>query len=621
MRLSRAFGRTLREAPADADTTGHRLLVRAGCIEQLAAGLYTMLPLGLRVQRKIEAIARRELTGAGGQEVLMPVLQPLELWQRTGRDVSYGEELFRLQDRRRRAFVLAPTHEEVVTALLASSTRSHRDLPVTLYQIQTKLRDEPRPRAGLLRTREFTMLDAYSFDVDEAGMDESFATMRGTFERIFARCGVPVVPVLADSGAIGGKESVEFVLLAPTGEDTVVRCGRCGYAANGERAEFRRDAVTVAGQPAPVVPLDSRDPMEPVETPGVKTIEALADFLRIDPRQTLKAVFYWAERGAATAPGEGGLGATPEPGELVFVGIRGDLAVNEVKLRRALGCESLRLATDGEVAAAGIVAGSASPVGVIGLHTVVDLSVPQGVNLVAGGNRPDVHLLNVNYGWDFTADVVADIGAASAGDGCVRCGGPLTLERGIELGHIFKLGLTYSPALGARYLDREGQQQPMWMGCYGIGIGRALAAAVEASHDAQGIIWPPPLAPYDVHLVALNADNADVARAAGDLYGALQGAGVDVLFDDRLESAGVKFNDADLLGLPLRVTVGPRGLRQGEIEIRRRASAPDAGGQGASASGAGHRPAGEGAETVPLAEAADLIKRRVEQLLEAYADG
>ncbi|MDQ3702631.1 MAG: proline--tRNA ligase, partial [Chloroflexota bacterium] len=588
MRLSRAFGRTLREAPTDADTPGHRLLVRAGCIEQLAAGLYTMLPLGLRVQRKIEAIARRELTGAGGQEVLMPVLQPLELWQRTGRDVSYGEELFRLIDRRRRSFVLAPTHEEVVTELLASSTRSHRDLPVTLYQIQTKLRDELRPRAGLLRTREFTMLDAYSFDVDEAGMDESFATMRGTFERVFARCGVPVIPVLADSGAIGRKESVEFVLLAPTGEDTVVRCGRCGYAANGERAEFRRDAATREGQPDVVVPLDECDPMEAVDTPGVKTIEALAEALQIDSRETLKAVFYWAERGAVAVAPEAAPGrphraaqATPEPGELVFVGIRGDLAVNEVKLRRALGCESLRLATDGEVAAAGLVAGSASPVGVSGLHTVVDLSVPHGVNVVAGGNRPDVHLRNVNYGRDFTADVVADIGAARAGDGCVRCGGPLTLERGIELGHIFKLGLTYSPALGARYLDRDGQQQPMWMGCYGIGIGRTLAAAVEASHDAQGIIWPPPLAPYDVHLVALNPDNADVARAAGDLYSALQGAGVDVLFDDRLESAGVKFNDADLLGSPQRVTVGPRGVRQGEIEIRRRASAPAPGLQSA----------------------------------------
>jgi prolyl-tRNA synthetase len=571
MRLSRAFGRTLREAPADADTPSHRLLVRAGYVDQLAAGLYPMLPLGLRVQRKVEGIVRRELAGAGAQEVLMPVLQPLELWQQTGREVAYGPELFRLRDRRGRGFVLAPTHEEAVTRLAATFVRSHRDLPVTLFQIQTKMRDEPRPRAGLLRVREFVMMDAYTFDAGQAGMDESFERLQEAFGRIFAACGLPVLPVLADSGAIGGKESVELVLPSPSGEDPIVRCPACGYAANTERAELRPLPQDESPEPLPI---------EAVDTPGVKSIEALATFLGIDPAQTLKAVFYWAETGGR--------------GELVFAGIRGDLEVNEVKLQRVLQADALRLASDQEVGAAGLVAGSASPVGLRGIRTVADLSVPQARNLVAGGNRAGVHLRNVNCGRDFTADVVADIATARAGDPCVRCATPLLLERAIELGHIFKVGVRYSALLGARYLDREGHQQPLWMGCYGIGIGRTVAAAVEAGHDARGIVWPPPLAPYHVHLVALNLDDPAVRGAGDGLYGALQEQGVEVLYDDRLESAGVKLNDADLLGLPLRVTLGPRGLRQGEAELRRRAT-------------------GE-TETVPLEGAAAQIARRVADL-------
>jgi prolyl-tRNA synthetase len=554
MRFSRLFGRTRREDPAEAETPSHRLLVRAGLIDQLASGLYTMLPLGLRVQRKIEQIVRQELEAAGGQEVLMPVLQPLELWQATGRDADYGQELFRLLDRRERPFVLAPTHEEAVTRLVAGFVRSYRDLPVILYQVQTKLRDEPRPRAGLLRVREFMMIDAYSFDADEAGMDRAFETMRRAYQRLFARCGIDVLPVLADSGAIGGKESVEVVLLAPTGEDTVVRCPNpgCGYAANVEKAEFRRDEA-----PADVDG-NSTPPMEEVSTPGVKTIEQLAAFLGVPPRQTLKVVFYRARSG--------------QMGELVCAGIRGDIEVNEVKLQRLLRCDELRLATDAEVGAAGLVAGSASPVGISGLRTVVDLSVPEQPNLVAGGNRLDVHLRYVNYGRDFTADVVADIGTARAGDGCIRCGEPLLLERAIELGHSFKLGLRYSTAIGAQYLDREGRPAPVWMGCYGLGIGRIMAGAVEAGHDGRGIIWPPAIAPYHLHLVVLNADDAAVGAAAGRLYESLQGLGVEVLLDDRVESAGVKFNDADLLGLPLRATLGPRGLRQGELELHWRAT-------------------------------------------------
>jgi prolyl-tRNA synthetase len=585
MRLSRLFGRTLREDPADAEphrgAASHRLLVRAGYIDQVAAGIYTMLPLGLRVQRKLEQIIREEMVAAGAQEVLMPVLQPIELWQQSQRDVAYGDELFRLRDRRERGFALGPTHEEVVTRLVAGFVRSHRDLPVTLFQIQTKLRDEPRPRAGLLRGREFTMKDAYSFDADEAGLDASYQSMYAAYGRIFARCGLAVVPVEADSGAIGGKESVEFVLLAETGEDTIVRCSNpaCGYAANLEKAEFRRDR----GQgPGTRDQGNTRElPLEEVSTPGVKTIDALASFLGIEAAQTLKAVFYFCEKDGR--------------GELVFVGIRGDIAVNEVKLANALKCASVRLAADQEVAAAGLVAGSASPVGLVGLTTVVDLSVPDQPNLVAGGNRPDVHLRNVNYGRDFTATLVADIGTARAGDPCVRCGAPLALARGIELGHVFKLGLRYSEAFDARYLDREGRQQLIWMGCYGIGVGRTLAAAVEAGHDERGIVWPPALAPYHVHLVALNLDNADVAAAAGALYDGLQARRVEVLYDDRPESAGVKFNDADLLGLPLRVAFGPRGLRQAAVELKPRASGETV--------------------TVPIASAAATIEERVRRML------
>jgi prolyl-tRNA synthetase len=568
MRLSHSFGRTLREDPADADTPSHRLLLRAGLIDQLAAGIYTLLPLAVRVQRKVEQIVREEMAAAGAQEILMPVLIPLELFDRSGRNELYGDELFRLRDRRDRRFALGPTHEEVVTPLAATYARSYRDLPVTLFQIQTKMRDEPRPRAGLLRVREFTMKDAYSFDEDEAGLDHSFQAQRAAYERIFARCGLDVIQVQADSGAIGGKESVEFVLPVESGEDTIVRCPNpaCGYAANTERAEFHRSVPSSHGQPPA--------PMSPVSTPGVKTIDQLARFLDVPVDQALKAVFYTAEHAGQA--------------ELVFVAIRGDVEVNEVKLKNVTGADALRLANDREVGAAGLVAGSASPVGISGLRTIADVSVPNAPNLVAGGNQPDVHLRNVNYGRDFTADVVADIGTAKAGDACIRCGTPLELLRGLELGHVFKLGLRYSEAFDARYLDQDGQQRPMWMGCYGIGITRILAAAVEPGHDERGIVWPAPLAPYQVHLVALNVDSPPVAEAANRLYDDLQRAGVDVLFDDRPESAGVKFNDADLLGLPLRVTLGPRGVKQGEVELKRRSA--------------------QQAEVVPLAQAVARIK-------------
>jgi prolyl-tRNA synthetase len=575
MRFSRLFGRTLREAPSDADVPSHRLLVRAGMIDQVATGVYTLLPLGLRVQRKLEAIIRQELDRAGAQELLMPALQPLELWQRSGRDAALGAALFTLRDRRERPLALGPTHEEVITQLVAAHATSHRDLPVTLYQIQTKFRDEPRPRAGLLRVREFTMMDAYSFDRDEAGLDASYDAIYDAYRRIFARCGLPVVPVQADSGAIGGKESVEFVLLAETGEDTIVACTNtaCGYAANTEKAQFRRTT--------PAYLSEAPRPIEEVATPGVKTIDELAAFLDVPPAQTLKAVFYTATFDAKS--------------EIVFAAVRGDIAVNEVKLQNLLGATDLRLANDQEIVAAGLVAGSASPVGIVGLRTVVDTSVPGATNLVAGGNRPDVHLRNVCYGRDFTATHVADIGTAKAGDVCVCCGSPLEAARAIEVGHVFKLGTRYSQVFDARYLDAAGQQRIVWMGCYGIGVGRTLAAAVELGHDEKGIVWPAAIAPYHVHLIALNVDTASVAEAAGGLYRGLLDQGIEVLFDDRAESAGIKFNDADLIGLPLRVTLGPRGLRDGQVEVRPRAGGPPA--------------------TIPIQGAAGAIRQRVQELL------
>ena len=553
MRLSRLFGRTQREVPADTDTISHQLMLRAGLIQQLAAGVYSLLPLALRVEQKIGQIIREEMNAAGGQELLMPVVQPIELWRESGRDAVMGDVLFRLRDRRERLLCLGPTHEEVITDLVRRTVRSYRDLPLRLYQIQTKFRDEPRSRAGLIRGREFSMKDLYSFDTDEAAMDRSYRAMYRAYQRIFARCGLSTIPVEADSGAIGGKESVEFIMLADSGEDQIVRCAGCDYAANLERAEFVREVVD-----------EPPEPLEEVGTPGIKTIEDLATFLDIPAHRTLKAVFY-----SCTRAREDGTGVT-EP-ELVFVAIRGDIPVNEIKLTNALKCVDLWLATDEEVQQAGLVAGSASPVGLQGVRVVVDISVPDAGNLVAGANRPDWHLRNVRYGRDYAADSVVDIGSARPGDRCVHCEGTLSLARGIEVGHVFKLGLVYSERMGARYLGTDGVEQPIHMGCYGIGHTRMIASAIEQSHDSKGIIWPAPIAPYDVHLVGLNLNRKPVVAAAEQLYADLQAAGLSVLYDDRTESPGVKFNDADLLGMPLRLTVSPRNLKQQAVEFKRRA--------------------------------------------------
>jgi prolyl-tRNA synthetase len=546
--MTRFFGKTLREEPAEAETVSHRLLLKSGMIRQVASGVYSYLPLAWRSLRKIEGILRQEMDAAGGQEVRMPALHPLELWEESGRAEAFGQTLFTLKDRRDRPLVMAPTHEEVITLMVKANVQSYRDLPQLLYQIQAKFRDEARPRGGLLRVREFDMKDAYSFDADDEGLARSYDAMVQAYKNIYRRCGLPAVQVEADSGAIGGKDSHEFILATESGEDVMLLCPGCGYSANAERAE------SVKPPRDEELPL----PLSEVHTPGVKTIEDLAAFLGIPRSRTLKAVFYASD------------------GQVVFITIRGDLDVNEVKLKNLLHCRELRLATEGEVEGAGLVAGSASPAGMWrsfhkeGIAIIADDSIKLGSNFVVGANRPDYHLRNANYPRDFEPDVIADIALAQAGHACRRCGTPLEAKRGIEVGHVFKLGTFFTERLEASFLDREGVQRPIIMGCYGIGVGRLLAAAIEQNHDEKGIVFPSAIAPYQVHLVALNVEDTQVAQAAEDLYQRLEQVGLEVLYDDRQESAGVKLNDADLLGFPVRIVVSPRNLRQGSAEVKRR---------------------------------------------------
>ena len=542
MRWSKLFGKTLREDPAEAELVSHRLMLKAGMIYQVSSGVYSYMPLAWRSLRKIEQIIREEIDVAGGQELRMSVLQPRELWEESGRAEAYGPDLFSLDDRRQRPLVMAPTHEELLTNMVKANVNTYRDLPVVLYQIQTKFRDEPRPRGGLIRVREFDMKDAYSFDLDDEGLDRSYQSMVQAYKNIFARCGLSVIIVEADSGTIGGKDSHEFVLLADSGEDTVLLCDACDYAANSEKARF-------AKSPQAQEPLL---PPEEAHTPGVRTIDDLARYLDVPTSKTLKAVFYLVD------------------GEVVFVTIRGDLEVNDVKLRNALGANDLRLATPDEVRGRGLVAGSASPVGLTGIKTVADDSIHLGSNFVVGANKEDYHLRNANHPRDFRADVIEDIALAEDGHACPSCGSRLTTRRGIEVGHVFKLGTRYSEILGAYFPDQSGDRRPIIMGCYGIGVGRLLAAAIEQHNDDKGIVFPTPIAPYHVSLTALNVQDAEVADAAEALHRELQAADIEVLYDDRDESAGVKFNDADLLGLPARVVVSPRNLRQNVVEIKGR---------------------------------------------------
>ncbi len=575
MRMSQLFGKTLRQVPAEAETPSHRLLLRAGMVAQIAAGVYSYLPLGWRVIRKIEEIIREEMDREGGQEMLMPSLLPIEVYQASGRDQTMGEILFQVRDHRDREFTLGPTHEEVFVDVFKRNVRSYRDLPLLVYQIAPKFRDEPRPRGGLIRLRQFIMKDLYSFDADWEGLDVSYRKMFDAYQRIFDRCGVPTVPVLADSGAMGGKDTHEFIYLTEHGEDSCLLCPKCGYAANAEVAAFVKEPAHGDEEPKPV---------EEIDTPGLYTIAALAEHLGVPESRTCKAVFYSATFAAEEPPNR----QTGKPGGArtgpVLVAIRGDMDVNEAKLRNAIGAVEVRYMEEEEAIAAGFVVGSASAVG-LGAQTgkpaslqakirvVSDDLVPRERNLVAGANKPDKHLLNVNYGRDWEADIVADIALAKEGYRCANCGTPMDLRRGIEMGQVFKLGTRYSEMMGATFLDRGGKQRPVVMGSYGIGAERLLAAVVEANHDEAGIVWPRLLAPYDVHIIAIQPEKADVREQAERLYEELSAAGVPALYDDRDETPGVKFNDADLLGMPLRATVSPRNLANGVVELKGRTEA------------------------------------------------
>ena len=554
MRLSSHFGLTLREAPAGIEAESHRLLLRAGFIRQLGQGLYSYLPLAHRAITRIEDILREEMDRIGGQEMTMPVVHPAAIWRRSGRYDAVGPEMARFKDRKNSDLVLAMTHEEVVADLCRTEIRSHRQLPQMVYHIQTKFRDDARPRAGLIRVREFTMKDSYTLDRDAAGLERQYRAHYEAYFRIFGRCALPTIAVGSDVGMMGGSQAHEYMYLTPIGEDTLVLCDdACGYAANRQIARFRKDP------PEP----EERKPLERVATPGARTIRQLADFLGIPESRTSKAVFL-------TAGLDGG---TRE--ELVVAIVRGDMEVNETKLANAVGASWLRPADDEPIRAAGAAPGYASPIGLVSGTVVVDDLVPDCPNLVAGANEPDVHLLQVNAGRDYRPDLVSDIAVAGDGHPCVRCGKPLRTSRGVEVGNIFQLGTRYGDAAGARFLDDRGEERPIWMGSYGIGSGRLLACIAEEHRDRHGLALPMSVAPYDVHLVPLagrSARDAPAVRQAEAIYRDLRAGGLEVLLDDRDERAGVKFTDADLIGIPMRVVVSRRSLQRGGVELRMRAA-------------------------------------------------
>jgi prolyl-tRNA synthetase len=551
MRMSKLFTQTLRSAPAEADVASHQLLLRAGFIRQLASGIFSILPLARRSLRKIEDIVREEINAIGGQEITMPVVHPAELWRETGRWQAIGAELARFKDRADRDMVLGMTHEEVVGDLVRREIRSYRQLPQLIYQIQTKFRDEPRPRAGLIRVREFTMKDSYSLDADWEGLDQQYRAHYQAYFNIYRRCGLPVVAVRSDVGMMGGRMAHEFMFLTPIGEDTLLICDESGYAANREVATFLK----------PPAENEAPKPMEKVATPNTTTIESLAAFLNIPKAKTAKAYFA-----VATIPADDGYRE-----QFVIAIIRGDMEVNETKLSNALKAKAMRLATEAEIGAAGAVPGYGSAIGTRGALVVVDDAIPNSPNLVAGANEAGYHLINTNYGRDYTAQIVADIAAAREGDTSPDGAGTLRAVRGVEVGNIFKLGTRYSDALGCTFLDKDGQAKPVIMGSYGIGIGRLLACIAEQHNDANGLIWPVTVAPYHVYLMFIGGDDPQVRSQADALYAELNAAGIEVLYDDRDERPGVKFNDADLIGLPLRVTVSGKTLAKGGVEVKRRA--------------------------------------------------
>ena len=559
MRLSQSFGKTLREAPAEAELASHQLLIRANYIRPTGAGIYTFMPLGYRVIRKIWRILAEEMDAIGGQEMWMPNLHPAALWQATGR-WGQVDVLFKLKGSGDRDYALSATHEEVVVDLALRDIESYRDLPKMVYHISKKFRDEPRPRAGLIRLREFIMKDAYTLDRGEAALDEYYPSMIQAYFNVFNRCGVPTVAINADVGAMGGKTSQEFTVPHPQGEDTFIACDNCDYAANVEAALFVREGEKPA----------TLDALTKVETPDCKTIADVAAFIGVPTSQTIKAVFYWWRPRFAETPGEG---------RLVFALVRGDMAIVDTKLVNALGGGFLRAATEAEIRAIGAVPGYASGIGLTaakdmnsaGVMVVADTSIEYGGNYVVGANEEPYHFTGANFGRDFTVSKLADIAEAATGHRCAVCGGRLEAKKAIEVGHCFKLGTRYSAAVNATYLDENGQPQLIYMGSYGIGLDRLMAVAVELHHDKDGIVWPDSIAPYRVHLVHVGKEGDGTKARAEALYAKLTAAGVEVLYDDRDGlGAGVKFKDADLIGIPWRVTVSVRSLEAGGVEVKRR---------------------------------------------------
>ncbi|WP_028256907.1 proline--tRNA ligase [Veillonella montpellierensis] len=548
MLASKLYAPTLREVPSDADVISAQYMLRAGFVRKVAGGLYTFLPLAWKSLRKIEAIIREEMEASNAQEIMMPILQPAEIWQESGRWPVYGAEMIRLTDRHHRDYCLGPTHEEMVTTLVKNEINSYRQLPVNLYQIQSKFRDERRPRFGLMRSREFIMKDGYSFDSDEDGLDISYQSMYDAYNRIFSRCGLYFKPVEADSGAIGGSNSHEFMALADAGEADVIHCTSCNYAANIE-----------IGQPGVIK--QEEEPLQElsiVSTPNAKTIEAVAMQLGIPTTRTIKAVVYSID------------------GKVVLAMVRGDHEVNEIAVQHAVnGILEPEMATDEQMENVGLVAGFISPVGLVAtdnLSIVVDESVMEMYNCCGGANQKDAHYININPKRDFNTEeiIVAPIRLITDEDVCPHCGKELRIDKGIEVGQVFKLGTKYSEALGATFLDNSGRPKPLVMGCYGIGVTRTLAATIEQSHDENGIIWPRSIAPFEVVIVPINVKDEALMDISTKIYTSLQSSGIDVLLDDRKDRAGVKFKDADLIGYPLRITISKHTIETGEVEIKTR---------------------------------------------------
>lgn len=544
MRTSELYAPTLREVPAEAEIISNQLLLRAGFIRKSAAGIYTYLPLGLRVLAKIKAIVREEMDAAGGQEIALPIIQPAEMWQESGRWDVYGDEMFRLKDRHERQFCLGPTHEEIITVLVKNDVSSYKQLPLLLYQIENKYRDERRPRFGLIRGREFIMKDLYSFDRDQAGLDRSYEKMYRAYDNVFRRCGLSFRVVEADSGAIGGNYSHEFMAVANVGEGMIVYCPACDYAANIEIAVV---AKAPAGEPDPDLFL----PLEEVATPGQKTVKDVCAQMSLTPERLIKTIFYEAD------------------GQLVAAMVRGDRELNELKLQRHLNCRELKMAGSEIVEkTTGSPPGYVGPVGLTGVTLLADLEVPGMINAVTGANREGYHIRNVNYGRDYQPDAILELRQAEEGDPCPRCGVPLEKTSGIEVGQIFQLGTKYSRAMKANFTDEEGKEQPFVMGCYGIGISRTMAAVVEQHHDDKGMVWPLSVAPYQVIVIPASLRDDRQRQAAEAIYNELRAYDIEIVLDDRDERTGIKFVEADLIGYPLRLTVGKKTLEQGTVDVK-----------------------------------------------------